>query len=303
MRIRTIKPEFWTDKRVASWDHFTRLLFIGLWSAADDKGRGSAEPERLAAALFPYDVSRDPSETLARLSRGLSTLSGESRITLYRVGDETFFEVAKWSDHQRIDNPGKSRIPSSCEGQVVNPRESLATYPETLAIGSGIRDQGTEEQGAGRLCRASARRDMAGRVLAHLNLKANRSFEPVEANLKPIACRLIDAQDDESGVLAMIDRQVAIWGSDAKMAAYLRPATLFNAVKFRSYYDDRNQPLPKLNGNHRPTTASERRNAAIGDDPEWQAQVRARIESNVEGFGLEFEHGAPPQDCDVGPVA
>jgi hypothetical protein len=69
MRIRTIKPEFWTDKRVASWDVFTRLFFIGLWSAADDKGRGSAEPERLAAALFPYDLSRDPSETLARLSR------------------------------------------------------------------------------------------------------------------------------------------------------------------------------------------------------------------------------------------
>lgn len=126
MRIRSIKPEFWTDKRVASWDVFTRLFFIGLWSAADDHGRGSAEPARLAAELFPYDLSRDPSETLANVSRALATLSECGRIVIYCVGDECFFEVANWTRHQRVDKPGKSRIPTRNADVVQDTRETLA---------------------------------------------------------------------------------------------------------------------------------------------------------------------------------
>lgn len=151
MRIRTIKPEFWTDKRVASWDLFTRLFYIGLWSAADDHGRGSAEPVRLAAELFPYDLSRDTRETLASISRALARLSGESRVTLYTVGDETFFEISRWNSHQKVDRPGKSRIPTVSEGVLVDSRDSrdtLATLSR-LEQGTGNREQGTGEQGAG----------------------------------------------------------------------------------------------------------------------------------------------------------
>ena len=38
MRIRSIKPEFWTSDDVAQHDWNTRLLFIGLWSYVDDNG-------------------------------------------------------------------------------------------------------------------------------------------------------------------------------------------------------------------------------------------------------------------------
>jgi hypothetical protein len=136
MRIRSIKPEFWTDKRVASWDLFTRLFFVGLWSAADDHGRGSAEPARLAAELFPYDLSRDARETLANVSRALATLSESRRVTFYRIGDEDFFEIANWGRHQRVDKPGKSRIPEPCASDVVKSRETLAR-PSRLEQGTG----------------------------------------------------------------------------------------------------------------------------------------------------------------------
>ena len=137
MRIRTIKPEFWTDKRVASWDHFTRLLFIGLWSAADDHGRGSAESARLASELFPYDLSRDPSETLARVAAGLDTLAAAYRITLYDVEGEAFYEVSSWSRHQRVDNAGKPRVPTPSQGVARVSRE----LPR-VAAGTGSREQG-----------------------------------------------------------------------------------------------------------------------------------------------------------------
>ena len=165
MRIRTIKPEFWTDKRVASWDVFTRLFYIGLWSAADDYGRGSAEPERLAAELFPFDLSRDSRETLASVSRGLATLSAESRIVVYEVSGEVFFEIKNWKEHQRVDRPGKSRIPTPCDGFATpsrDTRETLAT-PSRLDQGSGIRDQGAGEQGE-RMGRAAWPRELIQQV-------------------------------------------------------------------------------------------------------------------------------------------
>ena len=157
MRIRTIKPEFWTDKRVAGWDVFTRLTFIGLLSAADDYGRGSAEPAVLAAALYPFDLSREPIETLASVSRALATLSREGRIKCYTISGESFYEVVNWRRHQRVDKPGRSRIPTpSAEFDGLErqePRQNSARVSresrETssrlsrLDQGSGIRDQGS----------------------------------------------------------------------------------------------------------------------------------------------------------------
>ena len=143
MRIRSIKPEFWTDKRVASWDHFTRLMFIGLWSAADDHGRGSAEAARLASELFPYDLSRDPSDTLARVAASLERLAADDRITLYEVREEVFFQVVNWERHQRVDNAGKPKNPHISEGVARPSRDPRETRRESpLEQGTGNREQG-----------------------------------------------------------------------------------------------------------------------------------------------------------------
>ena len=40
MRIRSIKPEFWTSDDIADLTIEDRLLFIGLWSYVDDNGVG-----------------------------------------------------------------------------------------------------------------------------------------------------------------------------------------------------------------------------------------------------------------------
>jgi uncharacterized phage protein (TIGR02220 family) len=71
-------------------------------------------------------------------------------------------------------------------------------------------------------------------VLNHLNSKANRNFQSVEANTKLIAARLREGATVEQ-IKAVIDAKVAEWLNDPKMAPYLRPATLFNAEKFGQY--------------------------------------------------------------------
>jgi len=279
MRIRTIKPEFWTDKRVASWDHFTRLLFIGLWSAADDHGRGSAESARLASELFPYDLSRDPRETLARVAAGLDTLAASCRITLYDVEGEAFYEVSSWTKHQRVDNAGKPRVPMPSEGVARpsrDPREIRRESPLEQGTGNREMEQGTGNMGGlppatpEAMPKKTLRMQAARPVLHLLNECSGRSFRETEGNLLIIAARMDEPGVDLDGIMAMVRRQCALWGPDPKMSEFLRPETLFGKTKFESYYANRNQPVPTPgtgpSRNGQPSAADIRRSLVAGAD-------------------------------------
>ena len=77
-------------------------------------------------------------------------------------------------------------------------------------------------------------RPTALRVLEFLNRKTGRHYQPVESNLRLITARL-KAGATEDQCRAVIGRKVAAWTGDAKMAEFLRPATLFNATNFAQY--------------------------------------------------------------------
>jgi uncharacterized phage protein (TIGR02220 family) len=70
-------------------------------------------------------------------------------------------------------------------------------------------------------------------ILDYLNEKAAKNFKPVKANLSLITARLSEATADECR--AVIDAKVQEWQGDPKMCGYLRPETLFGAVKFAGY--------------------------------------------------------------------
>ncbi|STV36571.1 primosomal protein I [Klebsiella pneumoniae] len=44
-RIRTVKPEFWTDEKVVECSIPARLLFIGLFNFANDNGMPERSPK------------------------------------------------------------------------------------------------------------------------------------------------------------------------------------------------------------------------------------------------------------------
>ena len=72
-------------------------------------------------------------------------------------------------------------------------------------------------------------------LLAFLNLKTGHNYRPVPANTKFILSLLkggVSSQEIRS-VIAMKIRE---WKTDAEMAKYLRPATLFNATNFAQYH-------------------------------------------------------------------
>jgi hypothetical protein len=56
MRIRQVKPAYWTDRTLASLSYPARLFYIGLWCVADDAGYIDWDLDELGALLFPYEV-------------------------------------------------------------------------------------------------------------------------------------------------------------------------------------------------------------------------------------------------------
>jgi hypothetical protein len=58
MRIRQVRPEFWTDETLAVLPDAVRLFYIGLWNVADDAGWIEWQPRRIGALLYPYRTAR-----------------------------------------------------------------------------------------------------------------------------------------------------------------------------------------------------------------------------------------------------
>ena len=71
-------------------------------------------------------------------------------------------------------------------------------------------------------------------ILEYLNSKVGSNFQAVESNTKFIEARIDDgATVDE--MKRVIDTKTAVWKTDPKMSEYLRPSTLFNAIKYAQY--------------------------------------------------------------------
>lgn len=65
-RIRSIHPSFFTDEAVVSCGALARLLYIGLWTDADDQGLFEWKPLQIKMRLLPGD-NADTSELLSEL--------------------------------------------------------------------------------------------------------------------------------------------------------------------------------------------------------------------------------------------
>jgi hypothetical protein len=117
-RIRTIKPEFWTDEKIVELSPYARLLFIGIWNFCDDDGRMVYSPKRLKMQIFPSD-NVDCSELVGEIR-------GESLIKVYAVDNVEYLQVCGFEKHQKIDKRTASKLPSppnSPESPRITPTE------------------------------------------------------------------------------------------------------------------------------------------------------------------------------------
>lgn len=119
-RIRTIKPEFPQSESMGSVSRDARLLFIMLFTLADDEGRLRGNSRMLASLLFPYD-----SDAPKLIDKWVDELINQRCIIRYQIEDATYIQICKWLNHQKIDKPSKSKIapPNADSIEFANIRE------------------------------------------------------------------------------------------------------------------------------------------------------------------------------------
>lgn len=107
-RTRSIRPGFFLNEKLAEVNPLGRLLFAGLWTIADRRGRLEDRPRRIKAELLPYDDC-DIDDLLNQLSTG-------GFIHRYIVAGERYIEIVNFEKHQHIPgSEAESIIPSSSD--------------------------------------------------------------------------------------------------------------------------------------------------------------------------------------------
>jgi len=107
-RKRMVDPSIWKDPDVAKLAIPERLLFIGIFSNADDEGRIIATPESLKADIFPYD--RQFSAARVKKLRD-NVVKVIKNVHLYENAHVEYIQLLKWNQYQKPSHPRPSKYP------------------------------------------------------------------------------------------------------------------------------------------------------------------------------------------------
>lgn len=147
MRIRSIRPEFWSSEDIANMDWHTRLIYIGLWSYVDDNGVGRDLERLIVSSLFPLDDAL--TEGSLRTHGALKHLESHGQITRYIVAGKPYLHITAWETHQKVNRPSESRYPLPTCGNA-EPHDILtepSLSPQNiLSAGEGEKGRRGEEE-------------------------------------------------------------------------------------------------------------------------------------------------------------
>lgn len=106
-RQRFIWPTIWKDPVFGRLSADEQVLFIGLFSIADDEGRLLADPAYLRSELFAYRTfSLKKMEALRD-----SVVAKCANVYAYEAGGIEYIALRKWGDYQHPKYAKASRIP------------------------------------------------------------------------------------------------------------------------------------------------------------------------------------------------
>lgn len=105
-RKRMIDPGIWLSEDFGTLSTLGKLIFIGLFSNADDEGRGKASPAYIKAVLFPYNDLR-----IADIEKTLLEISSKMSVIFYTFNGNKYYTLTSWHTFQKIDKPKESQIP------------------------------------------------------------------------------------------------------------------------------------------------------------------------------------------------
>lgn len=101
-RARNIKPGFFTNELLGTFDPIISLLFAGLWCLADKDGILEDRPLRIKAELFPYRDGLD-------VNGYLTVLEQSGFVTRYVVSGSRYIMINEFEKHQHPHHTEKPR--------------------------------------------------------------------------------------------------------------------------------------------------------------------------------------------------
>ncbi|MFF8725901.1 hypothetical protein ACF073_05345 [Streptomyces sp. NPDC015171] len=116
-RIRTIKPEAFVSESLAEVSVEAERTFFGLLTQSDDHGRHRDNAAIIAGLLWPLRAEH----TSVHVEDDLHQLANAELICRYTGCDgRLYLHVVTWSEHQKIDKPSQSRLPSCPQHQAAD---------------------------------------------------------------------------------------------------------------------------------------------------------------------------------------
>lgn len=134
MRIRTVKPEFFTHPEIVVLSPTARLLLLSLLTQADDEGRLYDQPRKVAGLAFGDNDDVDVAALLDELAQA-------GRIERYEATGRRCIQVTNFTKHQVISHARPSVIP---------PRERSRNATGRLPEPSSQEWNGREGNGTGK---------------------------------------------------------------------------------------------------------------------------------------------------------
>jgi hypothetical protein len=138
MRIRTVKPEFWTHPVMGQLEPETQLLALALLNYADDEGYFRAEASLVRSACRPF------SEDSVSIHGALITLEKVGWIEVVNTGlTGVIGKIVNWEKHQRINRPTPSKLKSYLLTENSLSPHGMLTESSLLEQGTGNRKGST----------------------------------------------------------------------------------------------------------------------------------------------------------------
>lgn len=127
MRKRQLPPDMPKREGFKNLSHDARLVYLLLYTIADDEGRLREDPDSLAYELFPGETSFG-----LRIEALLREIERERLIGRYDVRRSHYIVISDW-DEQKIDHPRPSKLPP--------PPTTRALFVDELAAARAKRDK------------------------------------------------------------------------------------------------------------------------------------------------------------------
>jgi hypothetical protein len=130
MKTRLVRPDFFSDDRLAKCGPFGLHLYLGLMCLTDRDGRLEDRPIKIKAQLFPFfDVNVDEI---------LDFLASAKLIVRYEVASAKLIEVVDFSKHQQVYQKEKSEGYPAPSEATPKPSLSLAQATPKLLYNTNI---------------------------------------------------------------------------------------------------------------------------------------------------------------------